>query len=342
MNYIVLDLEWNQADGVRETEREELPFEIIEIGAVKLNSDREMIDQFNELIKPQVYHVMHYVTRKLIHLQMSQLEKGSPFPEVCEKFLNWCGEDPIFCTWGPTDLTQLQKNMDYYHLKPLTDKPLAFLDVQKLFSIAYQDKKTRSSLSDAIRLMKIPEDIPFHRAFSDAYYTAKILEKIEDDTVLSYCSFDTYRTPKRREDEVRIRFETYAKLISMEYPDKSHALADKEIASCKCYICGRKCRKKIKWFTPNGKHYYSVSFCDKHGLMKGKIRVRKAEDGNVYVVKTQRLITQEEMDAIKQRQVKAESAKKEQQKKMIPSRNNKNQKVRSSKPESFLRAVLRR
>ena len=36
MNYVVLDLEWNQANGITEHEVPAIPFEIIEIGAVKL------------------------------------------------------------------------------------------------------------------------------------------------------------------------------------------------------------------------------------------------------------------------------------------------------------------
>lgn len=40
MDYIVLDLEWNQAPGKFDKETM-LPFEIVEIGAVKLNSKFE-------------------------------------------------------------------------------------------------------------------------------------------------------------------------------------------------------------------------------------------------------------------------------------------------------------
>ena len=38
MNYVVLDLEWNQANGITEHEVPAIPFEIIEIGAVKLHA----------------------------------------------------------------------------------------------------------------------------------------------------------------------------------------------------------------------------------------------------------------------------------------------------------------
>ena len=43
MNYIVFDLEWNQCPYGKGQENERIPFEIIEIGAVKLNSERQII-----------------------------------------------------------------------------------------------------------------------------------------------------------------------------------------------------------------------------------------------------------------------------------------------------------
>lgn len=303
MNYIILDLEWNQAKDSR-TEVKEIPFEIIEMGAIKLNAEKFMVGEFSELIKPQVYKEMHRITRKLIHLQMEQLEKGESFPEVMDRFLDWCGEDYIFCTWGPSDLTELQKNMRYYHMEALTDGPLEFLDVQKLFSIAYEDKKSRRALEYAIDFLKIEKDIPFHRAFSDAYYTAKILMTIPR-AVEKKISFDLFVLPKTKKDEIHIVFDDYAKYISREFEDKQDIFMDREVSSTRCYYCRQNIKRKIKWFTPNGKHYYSVSYCEKHGYMKGKIRLRKAESGNAYVVKTLKFIKEEEVALIRERRDKA-------------------------------------
>ena len=56
MNYIVFDLEWNQSPGGKKYSNSRLPFEIIEIGAVKMNKKREPVDVFQRLIKPQVYN----------------------------------------------------------------------------------------------------------------------------------------------------------------------------------------------------------------------------------------------------------------------------------------------
>ena len=46
MDYVVFDLEWNQGNTGKEGEAKGIPFEIIEIGAVKLNADFEMTGQF--------------------------------------------------------------------------------------------------------------------------------------------------------------------------------------------------------------------------------------------------------------------------------------------------------
>ncbi len=310
MNYIVMDLEWNQSSDGSEEVCKVLPFEIIEIGAIKLNSERKMVGEFSELIKPQVYHEMHHITGKLIHLEMDELEKGQPFVNIEEKFRQWCGEDYLFCTWGPLDLVELQRNIRYYGLEPLGDGPIAYLDVQKLFSIAYEDRKSRRTLEYAIDFLHIEKDIPFHRAFSDAYYTAKVLARMEE-SVLANVSFDVFHLPRTREEEVHIVFDTYAKYISRSFADKTEAMQDKTVIATKCYLCHRNLRKKIRWFSPNGKHYYSVSCCDKHGLMKAKIRIRKTEDDRVYVVKTEKFITPEEVQDIRGKQEKAREQRRE-------------------------------
>lgn len=308
MNYIVLDLEWNQSNTGLEEAVAKLPFEVIEIGAIKLNEGSVMVSEFSELIKPEVYHEMHQITSKLIHLQMQELERGKPFQEVAGRFLEWCGEEPYwFCTWGGTDLTELQRNMRYYNMEPLSNGPIVFYDVQKLFSLAYEDGKSRRALEYAIDFLEIEKDIPFHRAFSDAYYTAEILKRIvaEKPQVLKNVSYDVFHPPADRKSEIKVQFDTYIKYISREFSDKAEAFADREVTSSKCYLCHRNVRKKLRWFTVNGRNYYCLACCEKHGYLKGKIRIRHSEEDKIYVVKTTRLITPEEAAAIKERSAHA-------------------------------------
>lgn len=304
MNYIVLDLEWNQSNSGMEEETAELLFEVIEIGAVKLNDKYVMISEFSQLVKPEVYHEMHQITSKLIHLQMKELERGKPFTEVAEAFLDWCGSgDYMFCTWGSLDLTELQRNMKFHKMTPLSDRPIPFLDVQKLFSLAFEDGKSRRALEYAVDMMKLEKDIPFHRAFSDAYYTAKLLRLIAEQhpDTLKNVSYDVFHPPITREQEIKIQFDNYAKYISREFSSKAEAFSDKEVSSSKCYLCHRNLRKKLKWFSPNGRHYYCLAYCEKHGYLKGKIRIRKSDTGKIYVVKTTKLISDDEAAKIKER-----------------------------------------
>lgn len=210
------------------------------------------MDKYNQLVKPVVYHQMNRITSDLVHLHMEDLQKGRSFVEVMNEFLAWCGEDYVFCTWGPLDLFELQRNMHYFHMEPLSGKPVKFLDVQKLFSIAYEDRKSRRALEWAVDFLKIEKDIPFHRAFSDAYYTAKVLAAIQDPEVLKNVSYDVFNPPSCREEEIKVQFDTYFKYISRVFPDKTAALSDREVSSSKCYLCRRNLRKKVKWFTLTG------------------------------------------------------------------------------------------
>ena len=58
MNYIILDLEWNQSAKGKSYENKKIPFEIIQIGAVKLNEKGELQDTFNCVVRPTVYKIL--------------------------------------------------------------------------------------------------------------------------------------------------------------------------------------------------------------------------------------------------------------------------------------------
>ena len=172
MNYIVFDLEWNQNPDGRRHPDSRLPFEIIEIGAVKLNEKREIVDTFQCLIKPKVYHWIHDSIHEVIHVDYHELEKGIPFPRAIRRFLEWCGEEYRFFTWGDQDVMELQRNMKYYNLLKLMPGPVHYYDVQKLFSIKFEDGISRRSLEYATDYLQLPKNRDFHRALADKILAA--------------------------------------------------------------------------------------------------------------------------------------------------------------------------
>ena len=82
MNYIVFDLEWNQSPDGKKCTNKKLPFEIIEIGAVKLDEERKPADTFHRIIRPQVYSWIHDSIHEVIHVDYKDLLNGVSFPQA--------------------------------------------------------------------------------------------------------------------------------------------------------------------------------------------------------------------------------------------------------------------
>ncbi len=286
-NYIVFDLEWNQSAEGKENSVEHLPFEIIEIGGGKLDEDLDIISEFHELITPQVYTQMHYKIVEVTHMDMGRLkQEGRPFVQVIQEFLQWCGEDYTFCTWGSMDLTELQRNMEYYQVKNPFKIPLLYYDIQKLYALRNGSGKVKPSLDHGVEELGILEERPFHRALDDAYYTGKVMQHMDFPRWSPYISVDYYQLPKRKKDEIHLEFPTYSKYVSREFETKEEALADKTVTDMVCTDCKRMLRKKQRWFSLNQKQYFCLAVCPVHGFIQGKIRIKKSEQGKYYVIKT--------------------------------------------------------
>lgn len=302
MNYIVLDLEWNQSPNGKELENPRLPFEIIEIGAVKLNDNKERIDEFSERIRPQVYTRLHHRTKQLLKVDFKEYFKARTFLEVISDFFNWCGnEEYKLCTWGSMDLEELQQNMDFYHFENPLPKPLYYYDVQKLFSLLYEDGKSRKSLAYAVDFLHLDNSETFHQAIGDTRYTARIIQQMNLELVKEYDSVDYHRPPLTKDEEIYVVFRRYSKYVSRIFNSKEEMLKDKTVTTTRCYQCGKALRKKIRWF-PHNNIYYSLSQCPLHGYLKGKIRVKKTHDGKYFAIKTLKLISENDIDVIYQKQ----------------------------------------
>lgn len=78
-------------------------------------------------------------------------------------------------------------------------------------------------------------------------------------------------------------------------------MKDREVTSTRCPLCHNPAKRKIRWFMNNSKVYYSVSLCQEHGYVSGKIRIRRTEDNMYYVIKMLTNITSEEADEIRQK-----------------------------------------
>ena len=91
MNYIVLDMEWNQPWPGSPSSRKVLPVqirgEIIQIGAVRVTEDQQVTDEFQVMIKPKYYRHLNRRVSKLTGIKDSRLkEEGVSFAYAMEQF----------------------------------------------------------------------------------------------------------------------------------------------------------------------------------------------------------------------------------------------------------------
>lgn len=306
MSYIVFDLEWNQPANEKKTLSESKSiFEIIEIGAVKLDDKGNIIAEFSQLVKPQIYKKLNWHTQKMLNIRMADLSKGETFPKVIKRFLKWCGENPVFLSWGSQDLTELQHNMDYYNLDPLAEGPIGYYDVQKIYGKYIGEEDSSRSLESAIDHFEIEKDIPFHRAFADAYYTAKVLNRLDKKLIESCMVYNIYRLPKNKQNEISKRQGDEYIYITKGYKDRSEISESRRILAMNCPEClYRPVRPKVRWFSTNAKVYYGAAICREHGAIKGKLRIKKHLNGLYYAEKILTYTNAEEVNDIKMRKNK--------------------------------------
>lgn len=302
MNYIVFDLEWNQSPKGKEGELPQMPFEIVEIGAIKLNAAGEITDTFSRLIKPVVYKELHHIIRDITGFTMNELNKGESFFAAASAFMEWCGNDYCFCTWGSLDITELFRNMRYYHI-PLPKPPVFYYDLQRIFNIQFENSnRTTRSLEYAVDFFNIKTDEHFHRAYYDALYTAYIFQRLDIEIIKKNFSIDYYQVPATKKDEISAVYDTHSQYVSRSFDSKTAAMEDKTVTSTICYKCGKKAKKKIRWFSDNSKTYYSLSLCPEHGYIAGKIRIRRFSGEHYFVIKTLMQTDEDGIAKIKNRQ----------------------------------------
>ena len=203
MNYIIFDLEFNQEFKDKSLENTDekhnnnpkLTFEIIQIGAIKINDNFEKISTFSSLIKPNVHIKVHPYVHKMTGITEDQLQSKEEFPSIYERLVEFIGnpEDSVLCVWGIVDIKELLRNIKFYNLS--TDViPKKYIDVQhhasKFFGTKYS---SRIGLKNAIELLNLKIEGDFHDAFNDAYYTCEVFKSIYSPTMKPLIYNDTNR-----------------------------------------------------------------------------------------------------------------------------------------------------
>lgn len=201
--YIVFDLEFNQdfsEVAAKKINGSRFPFEIIQIGAVKLDSNFYVIESFNRYIKSDIYKKVSPFIEELTGIRTEMLINEKSFQDVYNEFIEFIGDiNSIFCVWGMSDIRELYKSADYYNLN-VDLLPKMYINLQPYTSLHFNmPKKIQLRLQSVIEMLNIPVTSEFHNALNDAYYTSEVFKKIYNKSLQPIIYNPNYIKPRIRE-----------------------------------------------------------------------------------------------------------------------------------------------
>jgi inhibitor of KinA sporulation pathway (predicted exonuclease) len=288
MNFVVLDLEWNQAMSSKSDVFNHLPIhlrgEIIEIGAVKLNPDLSLGEEFTMDVRPVYFRRMHYKVKKITGFDKDRLSHGVTFPEAMERFRAWCGDDVTFLTWGWDDQGIFEQNIIIHDLD--WDWISGWVNLQMIYNLQTGGDKNQKSLAAAMEHFEIEQTRIAHDALGDAYNTALVSTHLDMEEGL--------RLYPEAEEILARRMPNYkppVESVPMQeallhdsfssFETKAEAFADVKERALSCPVCGQ-AAEGGRWISQSDGRYMNLFSCEEHGAFLTRIRLKKDADTELW------------------------------------------------------------
>ncbi len=273
MNYIVLDMEWNQPGFTDKTLCRNgvcMNNEIIQIGAVKLDEDLKSVDTFEVIIKPKSITSMNKMITRLTGITDEMLEDGVDFEEAMKEFSSWCADDFVFLIWGYDDIRILKNNLKFYGID------MSWLgksyNLQMIFCSQNNLEHRQYSLSFALEFFGITVNAELHDALNDAQYTAMICARL--DVASGIETLDKSQSGNKDSDKKA------GELIKRKFKHirrKEDIWQNGFIVRPVCPYCNEK--MKFKKPVPSGTFRYNIEgLCENHGSFMVVVRMSKTPE----------------------------------------------------------------
>ena len=280
MNYVVVDLEWNQAMSSKSSVFNKLPIhlrgEIIEIGAVKLDENMKPTEEFTIDVKPVYFRRMHYKVKKITGFDKDRLANGVGFPEALARFREWCGDGVTFLTWGCDDQGILEQNIIIHDLD--WDWIEGWINLQLIYNLQTGGDKNQKSLASAMEHFEIEQTRVAHDALGDAYNTALVRTHLdmaeglrlypEADRILA-ARMPNYKPAAEEPGPRALLHESFDGLES-----KTAAFADERLSKVLCPVCGKELAG-TRWVNQGDQRYMNLFVCEEDGAYLSRVRFRK-------------------------------------------------------------------
>lgn len=173
--FVIVDLEATCYDRKDSDKPEGFNNEIIEIGAIKLDSHGVEIDRFCEFLRPKNYPVISKFCNELTTITQEDINNARDAKDVLIDFFEWVG-DATLISWGFYDRSQFQLDISDNELYHLIDKTEDHHSLKHLHG-EWNGFRRSIGLGKALRFEKLDFDGTPHRGIDDAINIAKIFRK---------------------------------------------------------------------------------------------------------------------------------------------------------------------
>lgn len=185
MTYIIMDLEWN---NVYSKQLGSIFNEILEIGAVAVDEDLEIISTFSELIRSRYTNKIKGKIQNLTHITNEDMYHGVDFGTAMADFSAWSYKmgaldgGNVFMSWGDSDIRVMLENIRLikgYDFIPFIKQ---YVDLQAYCQNRLQESGGKQlGLSAAATSLGIdPSVYSTHRALEDSLLAHRCLKQSFD------------------------------------------------------------------------------------------------------------------------------------------------------------------
>lgn len=271
---VVLDLEWNQNAYAPNLN---MPHEIIEIGAVRLSLEYQVLDTLSLVVKPKAYKTLDKHIREVTGITPDELKEGIPFESAFARLLAFCGPHASLCTWGRDDYPVLLRNIKYHKMNMPFDPPL---DAQTAFAHLIVGSAGRQiGLTSALEMMNMDADLQAHRAVNDALLTARLIPKLQEALDNAPESVRTGLQNAMAHESLIAGSDIFSRATPYKY--QTDAVKDEALCAVRCPICGGATQMVVPFFDTGHDRYVSLCQCPAHEVSLCQMHFKRTSSGKL-------------------------------------------------------------
>lgn len=270
MEYIILDLEWDSAYFPPE---KRFINQILQIGAVKLDDNFNIVDSFNRVIRSSLTKRVSSRFAKLTGITNEIMRRGIDLGRAVEEYNLFAKDAFVTMTWSNSDLYSIVENEELLLKNGLKFQMKNYLDLQKLVQSELWNKgyesKNQISLEAAADFLEVDtREFEMHNALDDCRLSARLFKLCYKQEIFNSLIKNTEHS------------DFYARLKFKAYPisDINDSNINPKELKFKCPKCQGK-TKRLKNFKYVNRWFISDFECKDCGYkFSGRVAFKKTFD----------------------------------------------------------------